>query len=358
MRSDTYAVILAGGRGERLWPLTATLPKQFLPLLSEKTLLQETFERIRPLVSTENICISTGREWVTTVYSQLPTILPENVIAEPIGRNTAPCIGLAAMIQHTLQPDGIMVVLPADHAIHNGEAFRKILSAAIEIACESDRLLTLGVLPNKPATGYGYIERGSPFATQNNFSIYQVNRFTEKPNETTAKYFFEGKQHWWNSGIFIWKAKTILEEISRYLPQWYTGLLELKPYIKTTHFEEKAKKIFQELPGISIDYGVMEKTDRALVIPADIGWSDIGDWQALAEYAQFDNTGNNAVRAQHIGLKTENSIIYGKTGRIIGTLGVRDLIIVDTEEALLVMHKDSSQELRQLVEHWNKLSKL
>lgn len=352
MRAKAYAIIMAGGQGERLWPLTAKHPKQFLPLLGDKTLLQETFERTRSIIPAQEIYIVTREDWVELVCAQLPEVPAENVIAEPLGRNTAPCIGLAAVVLQTLDPRGVMVVLPADHFVRDAAAFRRVLTVAMNAACKEAWLVTLGIPPDRPATGYGYIERGDSLDSIDALTVYRVARFTEKPDEVKARRFLQGGDHWWNSGIFVWRVDTILEAFACHLPEWYSGLIKLQPDIGTQRFGERAAKLYQAQPSISIDYGVMEKTERAVVIPADIGWSDIGDWTALAQLLGYDEL-RNTIHAKHFGVDTEDSIVYSDhKGKLIGTLGIRDLIIVDVGEALLVMHKDRAQEVQRIAEQW------
>ena len=373
-----FALIMAGGRGERLWPLsTPEKPKQFLKLGSEKTMLQETVARIRPhrnnipqgrpLIPEKNIYVVTPQEFTGLVREQL-SLPEENVIAEPSGRNTAPCVGLAAIMLEAKDPRGVMVVLPADHVIKQQEDFLKILRQAVELTETEDHLITLGIVPDQPATGYGYIRQGKLFAVHDGVEIYHVEEFTEKPDRETAKRFLKEGGYYWNSGMFIWRIDVILAEIQRHMPKLYTGLQEIKCHLPacaspvcltgTGRHADRGEPdaaaviqaVYEEQEPISIDYGVLERSSQVLVIPADIGWSDVGDWAALDAVVKQDEQ-DNIVCAQHVGIDTKNSIIYNSSGKdkLIATIGLENIVIIETEEALLVMDKARVQEVREII---------
>jgi len=345
-----FAVIMAGGRGERLWPLsTPDRPKQFLKLLgSERTMLQETVARISPLISKEKIYAVIPKKFTKLVLEQLD-IPQENIIVEPLGRSTAPCIGLAAIMLEVKDPQGVMVVLPADHVIKKTEKFLEILKKAIEVASSGTHLVTLGIVPDHPATGYGYIRRRELFTKIDKVEVYKVQSFAEKPDRETAEQFLKKGDYYWNSGMFIWRVDTILAEIKRHMPKLYQGLMEIKAYLGMPDLDGVITEIYKEQESISIDYGVLERSFNVLMIPADIGWSDVGDWSALDAIFEKDEQGN-IIQAKHLGIDTKNSIIYAEDkSKPIATIGLKDIVIIETVEALLVMDKARAQEVREIV---------
>ena len=349
-----FAVIMAGGLGERLWPLSRReTPKQFLRLLGERTLLQQTVERIAPLVRNENTYVVVGREQVGIVREQLPELPTENIIVEPMGRGTAPCVGLAATRLSRIDSKGVMIVLPADHAIADQERFLQLLSDAASVAQAGTHLVTLGITPDRPATGYGYIQarlsKGDAKAP-----VLQVERFTEKPDRDTAQRFLDEGNYYWNSGMFIWRVDAILREIETYMPKLHAGLMEIERQAGRQNYEQLLEQIYATQEVNSIDYGVLEKSKRVLVVPTgDIGWSDVGDWSTLSEVLETDEDGN-LVRASHIGVDTSNCTILSRhesdSKRLIATLGLSDVVIIDTDDILLVMDKSRAQEVKKILE--------
>ncbi|MCK4355545.1 mannose-1-phosphate guanylyltransferase [Candidatus Bipolaricaulota bacterium] len=349
-----FAVIMAGGRGERLWPLSRKeTPKQFLKLLGERTLLQQTVERVLPLVPLENTYVVVGREHVGIVREQLPKLPRQNIIVEPMGRGTAPCVGLAAMRLSRIDPEGVMIVLPADHVIADEERFRHLLDNATTIAEAGTHLITLGITPDRPATGYGYIQarlsKGDAKAP-----VLEVERFTEKPDRDTAQRFLDEGNYYWNSGMFIWKIDAILREMEEHMPKLHSELIAIEERAGTPNYEETLAQTYAEQEVNSIDYGVLEKSERVLVLPTgEIGWSDIGDWSALNEVLETDEEGN-LIRASHIGIDTSNCTILSRhesgSKRLIATLGLSDVVIIDTDDILLVMDKSRAQEVKRIIE--------
>jgi len=281
--NHAYAVIMAGGRGERLWPLsTPQRPKQFLNLFGEHTMLQQTVDRVLPLVSIENVYVMTAAEHVPLVKEQLPEVPDENIVGEPVGRGTAPCVGLATLLIQQRDPEGVVLALAADHVIKEEVVFRELLQTAIEIAAQGTHLLTFGISPTRPETGYGYIH--APKAWGGAAEVLKVSRFTEKPDSETAERFLKEGTYYWNSGMFVWRVDTILEEIRQFLPELHGVLEELRSHIGTASFQEKLETTYADLAKVSVDHGVMEKSTRTLLIPAGkIDWSDIGGWEALRE---------------------------------------------------------------------------
>ena len=344
-----FAVIMAGGKGARFWPRSREkMPKHFLDILSERTMIRETVDRIRPLVPAERTLIVTGKSHAAELIRQLPEIPPENILIEPVGRNTAPCIGLAAL--HILKrvPDAVMLVLPSDHRIGDEAAFLRIMQAAAGAALQGDPLVTIGIRPTGPGTGYGYIEQGNPFSTSGADEIYRVRSIREKPPREQAERFLAQGGFSWNSGMFVWKASTIIEAIGRFLPDLHRGLLQIREALGTDREEDVVRAIYTGQKAVSIDYGVMEKAKDVLVIPGAFDWSDLGSWDALWEVSEKDENGN-VVRGEFIGVDAADSLIHSP-GKLVALVGVKDLLVVETKDALLICRRGRSQDVRKIVE--------
>lgn len=343
-----YALIMAGGSGTRLWPCSReACPKQLLNLLSERTMLQEAWERITPFVPSEKIFVVTSETYIDIVRQQIPQMLATNIIGELEGHGTAPCIGLSVLYLRRLDPEAVMAVLTADHYIERADELRRALEAAAQVATEG-RLVTLGIQPNRPATGYGYIERGEKLTQVSGHDVYRVEKFTEKPDLPTARAFVESSRYYWNSGMFIWKVSTILREFEKLMPQFYAQLIEIDAALGTAEEQAVLERVWAEVENETIDYGIMERAENVAVIPVDIGWSDVGSWATLFELRPAD-AGGNVVVGQHVGLDTRDCLIHGSR-RLVTTIGLEDMIVVDTEDALLVCPKERAQEVRDLVE--------
>lgn len=336
------AVIMAGGSGQRFWPLsTAARPKQFLDLeRCGHTLLQATFSRLQALTEgPERTFVVTGERYAELVLQQLPDLPPENLLLEPAGRDTAPAAALAALELRARLGDAVMGLFPSDHRVADVAAFHDTLRRAVALTEATDGIVTLGMEPDRPATGYGYIEQGDPVA-----GGYQVARFVEKPDLASAQSYLETGRYSWNGGIFVWRVGTILDELCRYAPGLFTPLAE-------AHGAGRVHEVFPGLPKISIDYAVMERTQKAYVVPADFGWDDVGDWQALERLLHRESHETNTVVGQHIGLEASGNIIYTESDEdIVATLGVEDLVIVKRHNAVLLMRKDRVQDLKKLLE--------
>ena len=343
-----HALIMAGGIGTRLWPISRRRnPKQAQPLIGDRTLFQVAVDRIAPLFPPERLSVVTRAEQVDSLVSQVSGLPPANFVVEPEGRGTAPAIGLAAIHLRQRDPEAIMVVLTADQSIADVERFRKVLTAAESVAAQG-RLVTLGIRPTFASTGYGYIEQGEPLASVLDFSVSRVARFTEKPDQETAIRLVESGRYSWNSGMFIWRVDRILEEFERHMPAFYAQLSELEAALGTPDFKSVLERIWPQVAKETIDYGVMEKADDIAVIPVEIGWSDVGSWTTLMPLLDADADGN-AVVGPHVGIDTRGSLILGDK-RLIATIGVEDLVIVDTEDALLVCPRDREQDVRRIVQ--------
>ncbi|MBR2896206.1 MAG: mannose-1-phosphate guanylyltransferase [Oscillospiraceae bacterium] len=342
------ALIMAGGRGERFWPKSRKyLPKQFLPLTDDgKTMIQLTVERILPLVALEDIFIATNREYKALVQEQLPGLPEENILCEPVGRNTAPCIGLGAVHMAKRYGDAVMMVFPSDHAIKYTSIFTSTLSDACTAAEQGDNLITLGITPNCPETGYGYI-KFSPERTLGH--AFAVERFVEKPDLETAKSYLASEEYLWNSGMFLWKVSTILKNLQEYLPDLSDGLHRIGTAIGTPDEHAVLEREFPNLPSVSIDYGVLEKANNIYVFSGAFGWDDVGSWLAVQRLQPSDEQGN-LVSGNVITVNTKNSILQGEK-KLIAAVGVENLVVIDTEDALLICQKDHTGEIKQVLEH-------
>ena len=347
-----FAVIMAGGRGERFWPRSRMAkPKQFLNLIGEKTMLQLTIERIEDLVGISDTYVVAGAEFKDTILEQIPKLPEENIIIEPFGRDTAAAIGLAALVLGQKNPREVMIVLPADHYIGNVRNFQEVLKSAVATAGRGDKIVTLGITAHSPETGYGYIQRGELIDTFAGIPAYRAVRFLEKPDYTRAMEFLSSGDYLWNSGMFVWRIDMIREKIEKHIPSLAKGLKEIKDSLGHDHYEKTAKKVYSELPKVSIDYGIMERADNVLVIPCDFGWDDIGSWTALERYIEKDELGN-VLHGEGVLLDTVNTCVISKD-KTVALLGIENLIIVNDHDSLLICHKSRAQEIKKVVQALN-----
>jgi mannose-1-phosphate guanylyltransferase/mannose-6-phosphate isomerase len=351
MNSSLHAVVLAGGSGTRFWPLSReTCPKQMLNVVGEDSLLRQTIKRINGLVPPENIWIVTTEDKAQDMRFHLEPLGPFakriQFMSEPVGRNTAPAIGLAAMTVNHLFPESIMVVMPSDHAIPDKEKFLDDLKVAIEGA-KKDYLVTFGIEPNKPETGYGYIKIDN-FSRARVDGLFKVERFVEKPNLETAKAYLSDGMYFWNSGIFVWKTSKILSEIETHLPDLYQALKKIELVLLEPNKPNELNKLYSSLNSISIDYGVMERSSDVLMVPSTFRWSDLGSWTALDEMIVKDDSGN-IVKGNAVDLGSQNSTIFASE-RLVATIGLKDMVVVDTPDATLVTTKEKVQEVKKVVE--------
>lgn len=349
MDNEIYVLIMAGGVGSRLWPKSRnSLPKQFLNVTGNETLIQMTVRRILPIVSPERIYIATGEKYVNLVKQQLPALPAQNIIAEISGKNTAPAIGLGAIHIAESNPQATMVVLTADHIIPNEAAFREAILAAVEVA-QTGKFATLGVKPTSPDTGFGYIRRGQTVGQYQQQAVYQVDAFLEKPILEKAQEFFQSGEYYWNSGMFIWRVADLFTAFETYMPTLRTQLTQLRQAIFQANAGVTVGEIWAKVESQSIDFGLMEKVDEVAVVPLDAGWNDVGSWASLyQELAQCENE-NVAVNAEHVAVNSQRVMVQGN-GKLVATIGLDDVVIVETDDVILICKLDQTQDVKQIVE--------
>lgn len=342
-----YAVIMAGGVGSRFWPRSKEKsPKQLLKIFGDNTMIQDTVNRLKGLVDTEDVFVITNKIQRPEIIKQLPGVPEENIIEEPFGRNTAACIGLASIIIERKTKDGVTIILPADHIINEREEFHKTLKSAAEFAYKSKGLVTIGIKPGRPETGYGYIQVDEKKVSDN---IFPVFTFAEKPNYATAVRFLESGDFYWNSGMFIWRVDSILEEIDMYLPDLGEGLKAIKKDLTKPELPVTLSNIYGQLKSISIDYGIMEKSKRVFLTKGTFSWSDVGSWEEVYNLTGKDENGNSKI-GNIFSEMVVDSYIYSPD-KFTAVLGVDNLIIINSEDALLICRRDQSQNVKKIVEH-------
>jgi mannose-1-phosphate guanylyltransferase len=343
-----HAIVMAGGSGTRFWPWSRRRrPKQLLPLVGAQPILRATVERILPLVSGDRVWVVTGSETATAVRSLLPEVPAENVLAEPVGRDTAACAGYAAHAVLRLDPRAVCAMLPADHIIGQEERFRTAVAAGAAHVVERGGLLTFGIRPGRPETGYGYLELGSLESTVGDWSIHRLERFVEKPSLEVARRYVEEYDYLWNSGIFVWQAGELLDEVQRQLPALASGLERIAQALGGSDRDAALAEIYPRLPAISVDYGVMEGAANLWSIPVDFPWSDVGSWPALAELLSPDE-GGNASRGRTVSVDSAGNLLFSD-GPVVAVSGVDDLVIAATPDAVLVIPKEHAQRVKELV---------
>ena len=351
-----YALIIAGGVGARFWPRSRERsPKQLLEIIGQGTMLQNTIARLNPLILPDNVLIVTNAIQVQELRKQVPSIPEENIIVEPVGRNTAPAIALGAELLKRRAGDSVMVVLPADHLVHDVETFQDVLRRAIHVAVKSRGLVTIGIKPTRPETGYGYIQYND--AGENNpyikYGAFPVKTFAEKPNRSTALRFVESGDFLWNSGMFIWKVNAILNNVAEYLPDMYDDFYRLRHLIDTPEYEAALSAIYPQMKSVSIDYGIMEKAQKRFIIPAEFGWNDLGSWDEVYRLSPHDKEGNT-LQGNVFLRDVHNCHITSTPRRLTAAIGVDDLTIITTDDAVLVCKRGRSQDVKEIVDELRK----
>ncbi len=343
-----HAVIMAGGSGTRFWPASRTLrPKQLLTLHGDRTMIQSTIDRLGDLVPASRQMIVTNKVLVDAIAEQLPSLLPKNIVGEPCKRDTAPCVGLAAALVHHEDNDAIMAVMPSDHVITSHEAFQAAIAAGEALIKEDPtRIVTYGIPPKYAAESFGYVERGEPIAAEG-VSVFQVKQFREKPDAETARRYLEAGSFYWNSGIFLWRASTILDALQKNEPEMYSHIAAIADRIGKPDYAETLEKEFAAIQGKSIDYAVMEQYPNVVVIEAEFPWDDVGSWQALSRLHEPDAAGNTVV-GSHIGIDSRGCIVNTHDGHTVVTIDVDDLIVVQTPDATLVAPKHAEERVREV----------
>ena len=346
MVKNTYCVIMAGGVGARFWPRSRkSMPKQFLDILGTgKSFIRSTFERFLPIVPAENFLVVTNRDYKSLVLEHLPELNESQVLCEPIGRNTAPCIAYAAYSLLKSDPDANMIVTPSDHLVLNEIDFHQIIKECLGFATEHGALMTVGIQPSRPETGYGYIQKS------NNEVISRVKCFTEKPNLELAQTFFECGEFFWNSGIFVWSVKAIVEAFKKYLPEHHSLFSAKLDDLSTERESEAIEQVFSECKAISIDYGVMEKAENVDVRCGDFGWSDVGTWSSVYQLSEKDKNENAVVADVCYTYSTERTFISLPKGKIAVVNGLNDYIVVDTPDALLICPRSEEQSIKNYID--------
>lgn len=340
---------MAGGSGTRFWPHSRrNRPKQLLNLAGSKTMIRGTVERIAPIIPYDRMMVITGSSHVEEIRHQLPELGNSQVIAEPVGKNTAPCIALAAYKLRKEDPEAVMVVLPADHLIGKECEFREAAGIAADTVSHGEYLLTFGIVPTRPETGYGYIRIGGAQSGSGPNTVYKVVRFVEKPDLPIAESYLASGDYLWNSGIFVWKAADIITAFDKHLPQVSNAIRDISGSLGSAEESQAVKEAYERIEAVSIDHGIMEKADNVLCLPIDVDWNDVGSWTSLENVWDCDN-GGNAIRGEVVSLKSKDCIVSSPY-KLVTLIGAENLIIVDTADALLICRKDRAQDVRKLQE--------
>ena len=342
-----WAVVMAGGYGERFWPRSRRKqPKQLLPIVGDKTMIQQTVERVRPLVSDARIVVVTNQEQAALVRKQLPRV--KHIIAEPMGRNTAPAIGVATAVIGKQDPNAVMAVLPADSYIKDTEGYRRVVGDALKLAAARDVLVTIGIKPTGPQTGYGYIQVGEELSNKSATKFWKARRFVEKPDRKTAEEFVSSGDYRWNAGMFVWAYRAVAEAFRQYQPVLWDACERIQKSAGTKTFARVLAREYPKMEKIAVDYAIMEKAKNVIVANGDFDWDDVGDWPAIGRHYEKD-AGGNVARGEFVEIDSANCIVLSDKKHLVATVGVRDLVIVHTDDATLICHKDQAQKVRDVV---------
>lgn len=345
---NIYCVIMAGGSGTRFWPQSREeKSKQFLSILTKKSLIQSTVDRFRSIIPWENIYIVAKKSQQKKIEKHAPKMPSENFIFEPIGKNTAPCIGLAAIFIQKKNPNGVMIVSPADHIVKKKARFNQSIMSAIQLAKKKNGLVTIGIFPDRPATGYGYIQINGRIDSFDPATAYKVKTFAEKPNLATAQRFIKSGDFYWNSGLFIFKVSILLKALKECLPDLYDGLMEIKRYIGKSQYDHVLNKVYQQIQSVSIDYGVMERIRNVYLIKGEFIWNDLGNWEQVYRLSS-KNKDNNVVSGDVVLIDTKNSYVSTSKG-VVAVIGCEDVVIVQERGATLVCKRDRVEDVKSVV---------
>lgn len=346
-----HAVIMAGGTGTRFWPSsTEAHPKQFLSVLGDQTMLQDTVERVHKSIPNERIWIITNEKYEDMVQQQLPDLPEHNIVGEPVAKDTAPCVALAAALIKDQDPDGTMAVLPADHHISEPKEFINVLRSAETKAQQDDALVTIGIKPDRPETGYGYIEFDTEGSAEvEGYDIKKVQQFREKPDLVTARQFIHSGNFLWNSGMFIWQASVILNQFNEHLPSVGNQADTFLSEINSLNQKEAVANFYNGCPSISVDYGIMEQAENVYVVPGSFGWNDVGSWKAYYDLQEKDEEGN-VIHSDNATLTdAQNNLLHSDSAKMVALVGVEDLAVVETDDAILVCNLNEAQGVKQIV---------
>lgn len=349
-----YIVLMAGGIGSRFWPRSrSSKPKQLLNIFGQRSMLQMTYERIKHLTDPEKILVITNRDLKEGITGQLPDIPEENIIGEPFGKNTAPCIAVACAIMKKREKEGsneAMVVLPADHLIQDEQRFYDVLQTAVGYASRNAYLLTIGIVPKYPETGYGYIQRDDSILSENHKTIYKVKTFAEKPNRDTAERFIKSGDFLWNSGMFVWNLDTIMSELEEHLPDLADGVFKIMENVDTENMDESILDVYSRIKSVSIDYGILEVSGKVGVIEGDFNWNDVGSWEAVHNIQEKDKDNNFINTDKYVTIDAKDNYLYSSQGKMIVAMDVEGMVLVETEDAILLCKKDESQKVKNVVD--------
>lgn len=347
---DLYTLIMAGGSGTRFWPRSKTKkPKQYLNIFGEESLLQETIHRLATFTKEENIYIVSSATQAEVLEKQTPMLPKENLIYEPIGRNTLPCIGLAAMYAERENPDGVMVVSPSDHLINNTELFKDTVLAAAKIAEERDGIVTLGITPTFPATGYGYVKTADDITGNEKIKQFKVERFVEKPDEATATNYLKEGGFYWNSGLFVFKVSVFLKAVEEFAPALYADLSKIQADLGNPSYPQTLDTIYRAVESISVDYGIMEHAKNIYLVEGNFDWNDLGSWESVYQTDKKDENGN-ASSGEAMFLDTKNSYVYAEENNVVAVVGMEDVIVVKDGNTTLVCKRENAEDIKKIVE--------
>jgi len=354
--NDLYTLIMAGGSGTRFWPRSKTVkPKQYLNIFGNESLLQSTINRFATFTETSNIYLFSNKTQSGVLEEQTPMLPKENLIYEPVGKNTLPCIGLAAMFAEKENPDGIMVVSPSDHLIENNELFRDTILTAVRIADKKNGIVTIGITPTYPATGYGYVETEADISGTEKIKQFKVKRFVEKPNEQTAQEYIKSGSFYWNSGLFVFKVSIFLEAIKQFAPELFSDLKKIQVSIGTTAFESTLDTIYRAVQSISVDYGIMEHAKNIYLVEGNFVWNDLGSWESVYLAGEKDESGNS-LNGEVIAIDSKNSYIYSDSG-FIALVGLDNVIVVQDGNTTLVCKRDCAEDVKLVINQLKSESK-